>query len=100
MFADLFLYLEPERMTDQHPITPPPELVQQWLNQLWGCPGPEPTTDDLFIATQAAAWGADMELEACCKSLVDMQNPRWAMALQEDRRPKLKSLAEEQVNHD
>lgn len=51
-------------MTDNHPITPSPEMVQQWRNQA-------PTardagaTRELWIATQAARWGADQELLAC-----------------------------------
>lgn len=44
-------------MTGQCPITPPPELVQQWIRERDGLE---------HIATQAARWGADMELEACC----------------------------------
>ena len=50
-------------MTEQHPITPPRELVQQWLEN-------SPEDDELgiagYIATQAARWGADQELKACC----------------------------------
>lgn len=49
-------------MTDNHPITPPPELVGQWLED-------SPEDDELgiagHIATQAARWGADQELLAC-----------------------------------
>ena len=44
-------------MTDQHPITPPPELVQQWINEEDGLTAGH-------IAAQAARWGADQELEA------------------------------------
>jgi len=44
-----------------HPITPPPELVQQWLTEYTetkpNCLGTE------FIAARAAAWGADQQLE-------------------------------------
>jgi hypothetical protein len=50
-------------MTNQHPTTPPPELVQQWLSDFYGstvAPG-EAAID---IATQAPRWGADQELEA------------------------------------
>jgi hypothetical protein len=55
-------------MTD-HPITPPPELVKQWAisspiqhsDELW--------VYELFIARQAARWGADQELEASCEWL-------------------------------
>jgi hypothetical protein len=53
-------------MTNQHPITPPPELVWEWTalaneqedHEVWS-----------FIATQAAQWGADQELEACVEWL-------------------------------
>jgi hypothetical protein len=52
-------------MTNQHPITPPPELVQQWVDEYLennpACAAPE------FIATRAAQWGANQELEACCE---------------------------------
>ena len=54
-------------MTDQHPITPPPELVQQWRKS-----GPADAAAnnayELHIATQAAQWGADEQLE---------QDARW-----------------------
>ena len=39
-------------MTD-HPITPPPELVQQWDSEAVAAEMPE----QLYIATQAARWG-------------------------------------------
>jgi len=43
-----------------HPITPPPELMQQWFDQA------ELATNRIHcIATRAAQWGADQELEAC-----------------------------------
>ena len=52
-------------MTDNHPITPPPELVQQWYNEC-----PEANEASLpYVATQAARWGADQELLACGKYL-------------------------------
>jgi hypothetical protein len=48
-----------------HPITPPCTLVRDWLNEfelgLW------PGGATLHVATQAARWGADQELEACCE---------------------------------
>jgi hypothetical protein len=43
-------------MTNQHPITPPPELVQQWARENFA---------SQYLCTQAARWGADQELEAC-----------------------------------
>jgi hypothetical protein len=45
-------------MTDQNPITPPPELVQQWASE---------SLATQHLCTQAARWGADQELEACCE---------------------------------
>ena len=52
-------------MTD-HPITPPPELVQQWIAEIWheGTPV-QVAQSDLHLAARAAQWGADQELEAC-----------------------------------
>ena len=46
------------------PITPPPELVAQWVAQAWheGTPV-QVAASDLHIAAQAAQWGADQELE-------------------------------------
>jgi len=43
----------------KHPITPPPELVQQWRNAA----PPFGLNRETWIATQAARWGADQELE-------------------------------------
>ena len=48
-------------MTD-HPITPPPELAQKRFNQAELAP-----TRIHCIATRAAQWGADQELQACCE---------------------------------
>jgi hypothetical protein len=57
-------------MTD-HNITPPPDLVQQWLAEIWheGTPVRVALSDE-HIAARAAQWGADQELEACCKWLL------------------------------
>ena len=75
-------------MTNQHPITPPPELVDKWVNQS-PCINPEG-----YIATQAAQWGADQELEACCEWLERNYNyPRADHPLRAARRPKPPSLA-------
>lgn len=53
-------------MTEQnHPITPPPELVQQWAVYMPGHESPEQLW--LSVATQAARWGYEQaikELEA------------------------------------
>ncbi len=53
-----------------HPITPPPELVQQWIGDYYGCPvSGELAGVETAIAARAAQWGADQELEACCEWL-------------------------------
>jgi hypothetical protein len=61
-----------------NPITPPPELVEQWVSRDLARrhtrPSHPPAT--IHIATQAAQWGADQELEACCKWL-DRNTGRW-----------------------
>ena len=49
----------------QHPITPPTELVEQWY-----CNTPL-ANRGLTLATWAAQWGADQELEACCRWIED-----------------------------
>lgn len=67
-----------------HPITPPPELVSEWAqNRGYSC------ADELwdYIATQAAQWGADQELEACCNWLPKL-SPWSGEDLRRDRRPK------------
>ena len=77
-------------MSDYSPITPPPELVQQWMAEIWheGTPV-RVSASDLYIATQAARWGADQELEACCELVPGLTN-----YLRDVRRPKPPSLKE------
>jgi hypothetical protein len=48
----------------KHPITPPPELVKMWANDSPIEFSDETWAYELFIAHNAARWGADMELEA------------------------------------
>ena len=87
-------------MTDQHPITPPPELVHQWHKE--ACK--DPYNGGTFfesktlkhIATQAARWGANQELEACCEWL--RNNGLFETRidhLRAARRPKSPSLKEQ-----
>jgi hypothetical protein len=80
-------------MTNQHPITPPPELVQQWRK--------ESSTGELhfspqYLATQAARWGADQELDACCAEVLYFcEGKALAKQIREVRRPKPPSLKEQ-----
>jgi hypothetical protein len=94
-------------MTQEHPITPPEELVEQWCHK-WsianGDFGP-------YLATQAALWGyeqrgavneaelqkaRDEELEACCEWLGKRRG--WedvSVPLRAARRPKPPSSKEQ-----
>jgi hypothetical protein len=59
-------------MTKEHPITPPPELVDQWVQATESndCIGAFPTNFEKRICTAAARWGADQELEAIQKEII------------------------------
>jgi hypothetical protein len=51
----------------EHPITPPPELVQQWASEWMRSEAALPVcrvSRDNFMTARAAQWGADAELEA------------------------------------
>ena len=89
-------------MTDNHhPITPPPELVQQWRTAPEYTTGAEKLTMVTMtdrrlqeIASQAACWGADQELEACCH-LLRQQGFDVVDDLRATRRPKPLSLKQQ-----
>ena len=74
-------------MTDNnHPITPPPELIAKWASSMCGY-------------YEAARWGADQELEACREWL---RNENWTASLlnmlHAARRPKPLSLKEQALD--
>jgi len=73
------------------PITPPPELVQQWRDEKSFLPG----TISEYVATRAAQWGADQELEACCHYFTHDLRESLAAELRAARRPKPPSLKEQ-----
>ena len=83
-------------MTNQHPITPPPELVQQWWEQADQYQD-DPKTYFDYVATEAAQWGADCELNACCELLVQ-QGFDFVDDLRAARRPKPPSLKEQALD--
>ena len=73
-------------MTNQHPITPPSELINKWVRMLEYLP-------DKQVFSEAIQWGADQELEACCHWLKDVDEV--ADELRFARRPKPPSLKEQ-----
>jgi hypothetical protein len=89
-------------MTDS--ITPPPGLVQEWIDE------PQYMTEDQLgkrmhmismnevrfreIISKASEYGAGMELDACCEWL-EPSAPAWADTLRAKRRPKPPSLKEQ-----
>jgi hypothetical protein len=86
-------------MNEPFSIVPPPELVEEWLcsdDYLWGPLEQKSitiTTNRLqSVAAQAAQWGSDQELEACCELLTDKCFFGQATLLREWRRPKPPSL--------
>ena len=83
-------------MTTDHPITPPPELVQQWREQAPRCRDGGIARED-WLMIRAAQWGADQELEACCEYLVRCAQwePEDVEELRAARRPKPPSLKEQ-----
>ena len=83
-------------MTNQHPITPPPELVQQWIESTRSddCIGAYPADLEQQICVLAAQYGADQELEACCE-WVGAVDGKYGPRLRLARRPKPPSLKEQ-----
>ena len=80
-------------MTD-HPITPPPELRQLWAQQAQRMSPRDPVEWMQHVSEEAAQWGADQELEACCEWLAVAWKSYAAVELRADRRPKPPSLKE------
>jgi hypothetical protein len=69
-------------MTENHPITPPSELLQLWFEQHHDY---DKGINELLI--EAAQYGADQELEACCEWL-SVPCPSYGRELRNARRPK------------
>jgi hypothetical protein len=75
-------------MNNKHPITPPPELVEQW------------EAETACVAVKAARWGADQELNACCEWFQEFyKTESWVTHdlkhFRAARRPKPQSLKEQ-----
>ena len=76
-------------MSDYSSITPPLALIDQWWDEAkQNAKYDEPIGP--LVATQAAQWGANQELEACCELVPGLTN-----YLRAARRPKPPSLKEQ-----
>ena len=87
-------------MTQEHPITPPDYLVKEWSSMNW-----QQGSQAAFA--DAARWGADQELEACCEWINRECGNGWGHGtkLRAARRPKPPSLKEQaleilEINND
>jgi hypothetical protein len=75
----------------QHPITPPLEMVEQWADML-------SSRSDHAVFSLASQWGSDQELEACCMWTHDWYGNGSGEVvgnLRAARRPKPPSLKEQ-----
>ena len=87
-------------MTDHDPtksITPPIDLIRNWTDEA----ATSNMADQRYIAIQAANWGANQELEACCKWLLYRIPRNYIIDLRAARRPQplsLKSQAKLQLD--
>jgi hypothetical protein len=81
-------------MTENHPITPPSELLQLWFEQHHDY---DKGINELLI--EAAQYGADQELQACIEWMTRMgywgDDGKAIPALYAARRPKPLSLKEQ-----
>lgn len=85
-------------MTQEHPITPPPKLMQQWAAEYWGDARELLAPSERYIATQAARWGADEQLQMDANWVtLQMSNKMSAERLIAEMRPKPLSLKEQAI---
>ena len=70
--------------------------MQEWSCD---CPLTDPLNRELYVATLAARWSADQELEACCEWIYKLMDRglEWSMDLRTARRPKPPSLKEQSI---
>jgi hypothetical protein len=86
-------------MTEQNLITPPPELMVQW-SETWHKAKFNRVSHVEFVTTQAARWGAEQELEACCEWVASHFDGMfvWSSNLRTARRSKPPSPKKEALN--
>ncbi len=81
-------------MAQRHPVAPSTELVQEWLDGFYGRHRAPVDLIEKALAVQAAQWGADQELEACCK-LLELSDENARDFLCSARRPEPLSLKQQ-----
>jgi hypothetical protein len=81
-------------MSNQHPIVPSPEQVDQWFDDAVRLN----ITPKYYIARQSALWSADQELDACDEWLFQDGYDVTSARLRAARRPKLLSDKEQALN--
>lgn len=86
---------------DDHSISPPPELVEQWANASPMRHSDESWAYEMFIAHHAARWGSDIELAACCEYIesrcIKSVFPGVIDELCEARRPSNESIKQKAI---
>jgi hypothetical protein len=80
-------------MTEQHPITPPDELVWKWHLE-WFQLKVKHIGINEYMAAQGAKWGADQQLNEDCKWLHSQSLIGGAVELRAYMRPEPPSLKE------
>ena len=82
-------------MTNQHPIKPSQEQLQQWMFDLhFSVPHPDYGQMDaqphwMELVERVAQWAANQELEACCEWLRSQHHSdTWPNRIRAARRPK------------
>lgn len=83
----------PIRQMSEHPITPPPEMVEKWKHAAFAADDPR------LAFIWAARWGADRELEACIDAIArhpGFESPElFVEVLRATRRPQPLSLKQQ-----
>jgi hypothetical protein len=74
----------------EYPVNPPQNLMEKWVDDWF-----EDRENADVLLMQAAQWGADRELEACCEWLAGCGCPSYGRELRTARRPKPPSLKQE-----
>ena len=83
-------------MTEHYVFTPPPELVEKWVEEA----NEYIQQEEYAFANRAAQWGADQELEACCDWMSEctVGCPNELRAVRRPKPPSLKEQALQELD--